>query len=128
MPRAHKLSGPFGCFNSSPEVIRMGVMMYVIFPLSLRNVEHLLFEREIDISHETVRQWWNSFGPMFAGDIRRGRVGRMRCFRQMKTPRKFAAIYANVQNYCNHECHLVDRQTYKERRSAALAEWQSLVS
>jgi len=36
-------------------VIRLAVMMYVRFPLSLRNVEDLLFERGIDISHETVR-------------------------------------------------------------------------
>jgi putative transposase len=41
--------------------------MYVRFPLSLRNVEDLLFERRIDICHETVRQRWNNFGPMFAG-------------------------------------------------------------
>lgn len=40
------------------------VMMYVRFPLSLRNVEDLLFERGIDICHETVRFWWNRFGPM----------------------------------------------------------------
>ena len=44
------------------------------FPLSLRNVEDLLFERGIDICHETVRFWWNRFGPMFAADIRRQRV------------------------------------------------------
>ena len=40
-------------------------MMYVRFPLSLRNVEDLLFERGVDICHETVRLWWNRFGPMF---------------------------------------------------------------
>jgi len=44
-------------------------MMYIRFPLSLRNVEDLLHERGIDISHETVRFWWNRFGPMFAVDI-----------------------------------------------------------
>src|SRR5688500_4265323 len=59
-------------------------MMYVRFPLSLRNVEDLLAERGIDICHETVRQWWNRFGPMFAGDIRRQRISRMRGFRQWK--------------------------------------------
>ena len=53
-------------------------MMYVRFPLSLRNVEDLLHERGIDISHETVRFWWNRFGPMFAAEIRRRRVDRMR--------------------------------------------------
>jgi putative transposase len=55
MPRPRKSASPFRYFNSSPEVIRLVVMMYVRFPLSLRNVEDLLFERGIDISHETVR-------------------------------------------------------------------------
>ena len=55
----------------------MVVMMYVRFPLSLRNVEDLLFERGVDLCHETVRLWWNRFGPMFAADIRRQRVSRM---------------------------------------------------
>ena len=53
----------------------------LLHDLSLRNVEDLLFERGIDICHETVRHWWNRFGPMFAGDIRRQRVSRMRGFR-----------------------------------------------
>ena len=47
-------ANPFRYFNSSPEVIRLVVMMYVKYPLSLRNVEDLLAERGIDISHETV--------------------------------------------------------------------------
>ena len=42
-----KPPSPFRRFNSSPEVIRLVVMMYVRFPLSLRNVEDLLFERGI---------------------------------------------------------------------------------
>ena len=49
-------------------------MMYVRYPLSLRQVEDLLFERGIDICHETVRFWWNRFGPMFAAEIRKRRV------------------------------------------------------
>ncbi len=49
------MSDPFRYFNSSPEVIRLVVMMYVKYPLSLRIVEDLLAERGIDISHETVR-------------------------------------------------------------------------
>ena len=54
------------------------------FPLPLRNCEDLLFERGIDICHETVRMWWNRFGPMFAGDIRLQRVRRMRGFRHWR--------------------------------------------
>ena len=57
-------TNPFRWFDSSPEVIRLVVLMYVKYPLSLRNVEDLLAERGIDICHETVRLWWNRFGPM----------------------------------------------------------------
>lgn len=233
-----KAYNPFRYFNSSPEVIRLVVMMYVRFPLSLRNVEDLLFERGIDICHETVRLWWNRFGPIFAADIRRQRVSRMKGFRhwrwhldevfvkingethylwravdhegevlesyvtkkrdksaalrffkktlkrhgspativtdglksypaamkvlgvedrremgrwlnnraenshlpfrrrervmlrfrQMKSLQKFTSVHANVHNHFNQDRHLVDRQTYKAARSAALAEWQNLVS
>ncbi|WP_100868474.1 IS6 family transposase [Novosphingobium kunmingense] len=238
MPRKSRAlpPSPFRRFNSSPEVIRLVVLMYVRFPLSLRNVEDLLFERGIDICHETVRFWWNRFGPLFAADIRRQRVSRMRgyrhwkwhldemyvkvngemvylwravdhegevlesyitktrdkaaalrfmkktlkrhgspeaittdglgsykaamkllgntnkqelgrwannraeCshlpvrrreramlrFRRMKTLQKFTAVHASFTNHFNQERHLVDRQTYKQRRSAALAEWQNL--
>lgn len=233
-----KPPSPFRYFNSSPEVIRLVVMMYVRFPLSLRNVEDLLFERGIDICHETVRNWWNRFGPVFAADIRRQRISRMRGFRQwrwhldemyvklggemvylwravdhegeilesfvtkkrdkaaaltfmkralkrhgppeaivtdglrsypaamrelgnggrrevgrwknnrvenshlpfrrreramlrfrrMKTLQKFASVHASLHNHFSQERHLVNRQTYKERRAAALAEWQSLMA
>jgi putative transposase len=238
MPRPRKPASPFRYFNSSPEVIRLVVMMYVRFPLSLRNVEDLLAERGIDVCHETVRHWWNRFGPLFAADVRRRRVSRMKGFRQwkwhldevyvkingemhylwravdqegevlesfvtktrdkkaalafmkkalkrhgspaeittdglrsykaamtelgntakqevgrwandraenshlpfrrreramlrfrqMKSLQKFASVHANVHNHFNLERHLVDRTTYKIRRSAALAEWQSLMA
>ena len=238
MPRPIKPANPFRYFNSSPEVIRLVVMMYVRFPLSLRNVEDLLFERGIDISHETVRFWWNRFGPMFAADIRRQRVSRMKGFRhwkwhldemyvkiggemhylwravdqegdilesyvtktrdkaaalafikkalkrhgnvgtittdglrsygaamdelgnrekqeigrwannrvenshlpfrrreramarfrQMKSLQMFASVHASLHNHFASERHLLDRQTYKLHRSAALAEWQSLAA
>jgi len=232
-----KLQNPFRCFDSSPEVIRLVVMMYVKYPLSLRNVGDLLAERGIDICHETVRFWWNRFEPIFAGEIRRRRVERMRSFRQwrwhldemyvkingemhylwravdhegevlesfatktrdkaaalsfmkamkrhgkpdaivtdrlrsygaamnalgnaekrevgrwennraenshlpfrrreramqrfrrMKTLRKFSSVHAQAHNHFSKERHLIDRQTYKARRSAALAEWSSLIA
>jgi len=238
MPRPKKQASPFRYFNSSPEVIRLVVMMYVRFPLSLRNVEDLLAERGVDICHETVRFWWNRFGPMFAADIKRQRISRMRGypqwrwhldevfvkingehhylwravdhegevlesyvtkkrdkaaalaflkralkrhgkaeaivtdglrsypaamrdlgiedrremgrwlnnraenshlpfrrreramlrFRQMKSLQKFASVHANVHNHFNQDRHLIDRQTYKANRSAALAEWQNLMT
>ncbi len=91
-------------------------MMYVRFPLRLRNVEYLLFERAIDICHEAVRLWRSRFGPMFAADIRRQRVSRMKGFRQWMwhLDEGFVKIIGKRR-------HLVDRQTYKLRRSAALA-------
>ena len=232
------MSNPFRYFNSSPEVIRLVVMMYVRYPLSLRNVEDLLAERGIDISYETVRFWWNRFGPMFAAEIRKKRVARMRgypqwrrhldevfvrvngklCylwravdhegeileavvtarrdkaaavkflkrimnrhgqprkivtdglraysaamrevgnadrqevgrrlnnraenshqpfrrreramqrFRSTKTLQKFSSIHAQVHNHFNQERHLITRQVYKQRRSAALAEWRALAA
>ena len=54
----------FRYLKTSPEIIRLAVMMYVRFPLSLRQVEDLLHERGIDICHETVRAWWNRFGRL----------------------------------------------------------------
>jgi putative transposase len=232
------MSNSFRYFNSSPEVIRLVVMMYVRYPLSLRNVEDLLAERAIDVSHETVRFWWNRFGPMFAAEIRKRRAAHMRGFiqwrwhldeafvkihgklrylwravdhegevleavvtskrnkaaalkllkrimkkygrprtivtdglraysaamrevgnadrqevgvrlnnraenshqpfrrreramqpfRSMKSLQKFSSVHAQVHNYFNQERHLVTRQVYKQRRSAALAEWGALVA
>ena len=71
---------PFKYFHSSAEIIRLAVMLYVRFPLWLRNVEDLLHERGIDISHYTVRYWWIRFGPIFAAEIRRKRVQKMRAY------------------------------------------------
>ena len=55
-------------------------MMYVRYPLSLRQVEDLLHERGIDICHETVRFWWNRFGPLFAAEIRKNRIDHPRSY------------------------------------------------
>ena len=59
-------------------------MMYVCFPLSLRQVEDLLHERGIDICHETVRSWWNRFGPLFAAEIKKKRSTQMRAGTQWR--------------------------------------------
>ena len=72
---------PFRYFKTSPEIIRLAVLMYIRFPLSFRNVEDLLHERGIDICHETVRFWWNRFGPLFAAEIRKRRISGMRSSR-----------------------------------------------
>ena len=72
---------PVKYFKTSPEIIRLAVMLYVRFPLSLRNVEDLIHERGIDVSHETIRYWWQRFGPVFASEIRKRRVEGMRSSR-----------------------------------------------
>lgn len=65
---------PFRYFKTSPEVIRLAVMLYARFLLSLRNVEDLLHEREIDVNHEAIANWRNRFGPLFASEIRKRRA------------------------------------------------------
>ena len=50
----------------------------------------------------------------------------MQGLRQPKTLQKFASVHASVYNHFNAERHLIDRQTFKQRRSAALHEWQQL--
>ncbi len=64
----------FRYLKTSPKIALLAVMLYVRFPLSLRNVEDLLHERGIDVSHETIRLWWNRFAPMVAVEIRHQRV------------------------------------------------------
>jgi len=75
---------PFKYFKTSREIIQLAVMMYVRFPLSLRNVEDLLHERGIDVSHEAVRFWWHRFCPMFASEIRQKRAERLRSWPQWR--------------------------------------------
>lgn len=69
---------PFRYFKTSPEIIQLGVLMYVPFPLSLRNVEDLLHERGIDVCHESVRLWVDRFGTYFVSKIRKRRSESMR--------------------------------------------------
>ena len=127
MPRPRKPASPFRYFNSSPEVIRLVVMMYVRFPLSLRNVEDLLFERGIDICHETVRFWWNRFGPMFAADIRRQRVQAMRGIRHWRWHLDEVFVKINGEQHylwraVDHEGEVIESYVTKKRdKAAALA-------
>lgn len=68
----------FRYFKTSPEIIRLAVMMYVRYPLSLRNVEDLLHERGIEVMYEAVRLRWSRFGKIFAVAIYDG-AGFKRC-------------------------------------------------
>jgi putative transposase len=116
---------PFRYFKTSPEIIRLAVMLYVRFPLSLRNVEDLLHERGIEVSHETVRFWWNRFGPMFASEIRRKRVTGLRSSRWRWHLDEVFVKVIGVQHYLwravDHEREVLEAFVSKTRdKKAAL--------
>jgi putative transposase len=92
----------------------------------LRNVEDLLHERGVDITHETVRFWWNRFGTIFAAEIRRSRVQAMRSFkhRQWHLDEVFVKING-VKHYLwravDHEGEVLESFVTKRRdKKAAL--------
>ena len=58
----------------------------------------------------------------------RRRERAMQRFRSPKTLQKLSSVHAQVHNQFNQERHLVTRQVYKQRRSAALAEWRALAA
>ncbi|UUL84061.1 transposase [Sphingomonas qomolangmaensis] len=76
---------------------------------------------------QEVGRWANNRAENSHLPFRRREPAMLR-FRQMKTLHKFASVHANIHNHFSLERYLVDRQTYRERRSAALAEWQFLAS
>jgi putative transposase len=114
---------PFRYFRTSPEIIRLAVMMYVRFPLSLRNVEDLLHERGIEVSHETVRFWCLRFGPMFAAEIRKRRIGQMRTSRWRWHLDEVFVKINGVQHYLwravDHEGEVLEAFVSKTRDKAA---------
>ncbi len=79
-------------------------------------------EQKQEVGHWANNRVENSHLPF----RRRERV--MSRFRQMKTLQKFASVHANLHNHFNSDRHLVDRSTFKQRRSAALAEWRMLTA
>ena len=117
---------PFRYFKTSPEIIRLAVMMYVRFPLSLWNVEDLLHERGIEISHETVRFWWNRFGLLFAAEIRRMRTNRMRSYSNWQWHLDEVFVKINGETHylwraVDHEGEVLESYVTKRRdRKAAL--------
>lgn len=90
---------PFHYFKTSLEIIQLAVMMCVRSALSLRNVEDLLHERDIDICHETVRHRVDRFGVYFAHKIRRRR------FEAMKHSPKWRWRLDEVLVKIRGECH-----------------------
>ncbi|MEM6900303.1 MAG: IS6 family transposase [Pseudomonadota bacterium] len=115
---------PFRYFKTSPEIIQLAVMMYVRFPLSLRNVEDLLHERGIDICHESVRLWVDRFGPVFAGKIRTRRASFMRQHTQWQWHLDEVFVKINgVQHYLwravDHEGEVLESYVTKTRDKPA---------
>jgi putative transposase len=103
--------------HGSPEVITTdGLRSYKAAMNELGNAE------EQEIGRWTNNRVENSHLPF------RRRERAMLRFRQMKTLQKFASVHASLHNHFQLERHLVDRQTYKERRSAAWSEWQNLAA
>ena len=100
--------------------------MYVRFPLSLRNVEDLLHERGIDVSYESVRFWWHRFGPIFAAEIRRKRVRRMRAYSNWQWHLDEVFVKINGETHylwraVDHEGEVLESYVTKRRdRKAAL--------
>jgi len=100
--------------------------MYVRYPLSLRQVEDLLDERGIDISYETVRAWWNRFGPIFAAEIRKKRVAAHRNWTQWRWHLDEVFVRINGETHylwraVDHEGEILEAFVTKRRdRKAAL--------
>ncbi len=63
----------YACHRFPPEVIQHAVWLYLRFTLSHRDVEDLMAERGLDVSHETVRRWVLKFGPAIARRLRQRR-------------------------------------------------------
>ncbi len=98
-------------------------MMYVRFPLSLRNVEDLLHERGIDISHETVRFWWNRFGPLFAAEIRKKRLSQMCAYSNWQW--HLDEVFVKINGETHYLWRAVDHEgevleSFRRNRKAAL--------
>ena len=115
---------PFRYFKTSPEVIRLAVMMYVRYPLSLRQVEDILHERGIDISYETIRAWWGRFGPMFATEIRKKRSRSMKDLPQWRWHLDEVFIRINGEVHylwraVDHEGEVLEAYVTKKRDSKA---------
>ena len=117
---------PFRYFKTSPEIIRLAVMMYVRFPLSLPNVDDILHERVINVSHEAIRFWWNRFGPIFAAEIRKDRINRMRSYSNWQWHLDEVFVKINGETHylwraVDHEGEVLESYVTKRRdRKAAL--------
>ena len=114
---------PFCYFKTRPEIIWLAVMLYIRFPLSLRNAEVLLHERGIEICHETVRYWWNRFEPMFVAESRAKRMEATRADRHWHLDEVYVKINGVTHYFwraVNHEGEVLESLVTKtpDRRAA----------
>jgi putative transposase len=115
---------PFRYFKTSPEIIQLAVMMYVRFPLSLRNVEDLLHERGIDVCHESIRLLVDRFGTLFAKKVRKQRSSYMRQVTQWQWHLDEVFVKINgVRHYLwravDHEGEVLESYVTKKRNKDA---------
>ena len=99
-------------------------MLYIRFPLSLRNVEDLLHERGIDVCHESVRLWIDRFGTHFAGKIRKQRASYMRQVTQWQWHLdevfvKINGVQHDLWRAVDHEGEVLESYVTKRRNKAA---------
>ena len=119
-----KLDTGSGIADCVEEIIRLAVMLYVRFPLSLRNVEDLLHERGIDVSHETIRFWWQRFGPIFAAEIRYRRAESLRAVSPWRWHLDEMFVKTNGERHylwraVDHEGEVLERFVTKTREKKA---------
>ena len=113
-------NNPFRYFKTKPEISRLAVMPYTRFPPSLMNVEDLLHERGIYISHETVRFLLNRFGPLFVVEIRRKRINRMRSYSNWQRHLDEVFVKTNGETHylwraADHEGEVLETYVTKRR-------------
>src|ERR1019366_6053933 len=75
---------------------------------------------------QEIGRWKNNRAENSHLPFRR-RERAMNRFRRMKTLQKFSSIHAQVHNHFSQERHLISRDQYRKRRSAALAEWRAVM-
>ena len=78
------------------------------------------------IERQEMGRWKNNRAENSHRPFRR-RERAMNRFRRMKTLQKFASVHAQVHHHFNQERHIVSRRIYKQRRSAALADWRAVM-
>lgn len=122
---------PFKYFKTSPEIIKLAVMYYVRYPLSLRQVEDILHERGIDVCHETIRYWWNKFGHIFVKDLKKKAINHHSNWR-WHIDEVFVKINSETHylwRAIDHEGTVVDCVVTKRRnKKAALKVLKKLIS